>query len=59
MRYLEREQERLKDNWANAAYVSSHDKADVYQNAGAIAACSVLRQVRDVGVDDLYGDSDE
>ena len=54
--WLESQREEFKESWASAVFVNSHDVADVYQNAGAIAACSVIKQVLDVGVEDLFGD---
>jgi hypothetical protein len=57
--YLKSQRESLKESWANAGYVSSHDVADIYQNAGAISACSVLQQIHDLEASELYGDQDE
>lgn len=59
MTWVEGRRERLKESWANAAFVSSHDAADMYQNAGAISACSVYKEVREVSAEDIFGDSDD
>lgn len=58
MQCLRKDREEHKENWANAGFVSSHDKADMYQNAGAIAACSTIEKVLNVTAYDLFGDDD-
>ena len=57
--YLRRKREALKESWANAGFVSSHDVADVYQNAGAISTASVYKDLLELEPYDLFGDSDD
>lgn len=56
--YLSRQREGFKEDWANANFVNSHDVADVYQNAGAISACSVLKQIIEIEADDLFEEAE-
>lgn len=55
---LKEDRENFKEAWANAEFVSSHDKADVYQNAGAIASCSVLQKILEIEASDIFGDAE-
>lgn len=57
--YLRKKREYLKEEWANAGFVSSHDVADVYQNAGAVSAASVYKELLELESQDLFGDSNE
>ena len=56
--YRRQEREASKEAWANAQYVDSHDKADIYMNAGAIAACSIIQDILDLEADQILGDID-
>lgn len=56
LQWLDSRREELKESWASAGFVNSHDVADVYLNAGAISACSVLKQIKEVEAEDLFGD---
>ena len=56
--YLRQKREASKEAWANAQYVDSHDKADIYMNAGAIAACSIIQDILDLEADQILGDID-
>ena len=57
--FLKQQRENYKEEWAEARFVNSHDIADVYQNAGAISACSVMKQILEIEADELYEEDDE
>ena len=56
--WLERRREEIKESWASGEFVSSHDRGDVYQNASALATCSVLDSMKNVEYLQVYGDSE-
>lgn len=48
--------ERLKDAWANGQFSAAFETEMLVKNAAATGACSALKQVLEVSVDDLYGE---
>ena len=58
-KYLDKKREEAKETWAEAGFVNSHDKADVYLNAGAISTCSVIKMILDIDAEQLFEDSDD
>ncbi|MBT9137983.1 MAG: hypothetical protein DDT31_00527 [Syntrophomonadaceae bacterium] len=50
--------ERLKDAWANGQFSAAFDTEMLVKNAAATGACSALKSVLDLSVDDLYGEDE-
>jgi len=59
MVWAARRREALKESWANGEMSAAFDMEMAVKNAGATGGCSVYRELLNLDVSDLFGDSDE
>lgn len=55
---LSQKREGLKEAWANGQFTASFDIEMMAKNAGATGACSMISEILNLDVDDLFGEDD-
>jgi hypothetical protein len=56
---LEFLREGLKEKWAMGDFSAAFNTEMAVKNAGATGACSMIKDILDFDVEDIYGDYDE
>lgn len=47
------------ESWANGEFTAAFDTEMAVKNASATGACSIYKEIVDIEVEDLFGDSNE
>jgi hypothetical protein len=51
--------EQLKEAWANGEFSAAFDTEMIVKNAGATGACSVIQEILNITVEDIFGDDED